>query len=164
MVVLPKFDNNSAPVLKLIDFGCACFLRRASYVEHSGAIEDMYSPPEVVSGSANAATFSGDIYRLGATLFTMLFKCPPSHGITHRDRINGKFCEPHRWNSLSAPCKDIINKLLSSTPERRPTCAQVLAHPWVVGENYSNAREPQKLTEMPRTTVQKRNTRTSSAN
>jgi len=159
MVVLPT-DNNSAPILKLIDFGCACFLRRASNAERNRPIYDTYSPPEVLAGKANAATFSGDMYRLGATLFTMLVKCPPSQGIAHYDRINGAFCQEYRWSSLSAPCKDIITRLLSLNPNHRPTCADVLAHPWVACGIDGGRREASISVENSGSTLRKRNTRT----
>lgn len=141
MVVLP-IDGKSAPFLKLIDFGCACFLRRSSDAERNRPIYDTYSPPEVVSGAASAATLSGDVYRLGSTLFTMLVKCPPSQGINSRDRMRGVFCQLYRWNSLSAPCKDLITKLLSPNPAARPTCAEVMAHPWVIGDNGAGGDAP----------------------
>jgi len=161
MVVLSN-DESSAPILKLIDFGCACFLRRESNAERNRPIYDMHSPPEVVAGSANAATFSGDMYRLGATLFTMLVKCPPSQGIATQDRINGAFCQQYRWKSLSIPCKDIITKLLSLNPNQRPTCAEVLAHPWVVGDSAGGGRGAPILAESSNTTLRRRSTRTTS--
>lgn len=160
MVVLP-INGQSAPFLKLIDFGCACFLRRSSAAERNRPIYDTYSPPEVVNGSASAATFSGDVYRLGSTLFTMLLKCPPSEGITSVDRMRGVFCQLYRWNSLSAPCKELITKLLSLDPAARPTCAEVLAHPWVVGDNKTRYSAP-SLSDSFSAVIRRRSSRTSS--
>ena len=112
--------------LKLIDFGCATFLKQrgaaaaappggegdgegapsppsfpSTAPDASSALAlpppplppppafhmvDVYAPHEVVSGalapgSGGAGGKAVDVFRLGATLYTMLHKCPPCHEV-----------------------------------------------------------------------------------
>lgn len=74
---------------------------------------------------------SVDMYRLGATLYTALQKCPPSQDISPPQRRQGLFNTNFRWKSLSVSCRDLLTSLLSFHPSDRPkNCQQVLKHPW----------------------------------
>ena len=168
MVILPINLSSAGTeplALKLIDFGCASFLRRqhdaadgnpgsdrpargggaadaaaevavptggkAVAAVGVGPIFDNYSPPEVFNGRLSCVGFPVDMYRLGATLYTMLQKCPPSHEVPRADRRRGVFNQRYRWTHLSPSCRDLVSALLHADPDHRPTCAQVLAHPWL---------------------------------
>jgi serine/threonine protein kinase len=179
MVVLPLNNSsggrnaNDAPLLlKLIDFGCASFLRHSQQGDETAAklssssslssslstslssssiedsalrpIVDTYSPPEVFAGRLSAVGTPVDMYRLGATLYTTLQKCPPSHEVSRADRRQGVFSQKYRWRSLSAPCKDLVSRLLSFDPAARPTCAEVLAHPWLSPPRSAKTEEAAK--------------------
>jgi serine/threonine protein kinase len=43
----------------------------------------------------------------------------------------------HVWDAVSAPAKDLLDKLLQVDPARRLTVEQVFAHPWMADEERS---------------------------
>jgi len=147
MVVLPmKGRSDFNPTLKLIDFGCACFLKHQAAGSKGEMIFDCYTPPEVLRGTA-VANKAIDLYRLGATLYTLLQQCQPSYNVGPDERRLGAFCQLFRWPKLTAECQDLITKLLSMNPQDRPDCGAILSHPWLTDK----PKEPVKnRLEVPR--------------
>lgn len=41
------------------------------------------------------------------------------------------------WQQISPDAKDLVQSLLSLDPKNRPTCQEILHHPWIAGEDLS---------------------------
>lgn len=56
---------------------------------------------------------------------------------------------PHspEWDAISPAAKDLIRKLLSKNPRKRPTAAQALNHEWFHATLDSGSSRPRALTE-----------------
>jgi serine/threonine protein kinase len=167
VLVLNKGDV--APKIKLIDFGCSAG-EKYGVVGHFVYSQDVFIPPEVrktknfyffrtcLLHSVHCQMYRGevtgappksvDIYRLGTTLWVMLFKqliytmdarylaqYPQYKEHAHKVRSEGdylKFHKPSRWSVISPECHDLLVSLLSPDPNQRPTCSEVLQHPWLL--------------------------------
>lgn len=46
------------------------------------------------------------------------------------------------WNTISSDAKDLIRQMLHIVPNRRPTAAQILRHPWIVQQTPYNCSQP----------------------
>ena len=114
----------------MIDFGSADFIptRKQDYfTEYRGTL--VYTPPEILDG----ASFRGletDIWALGVLLHILAFSFPPFR--TCNDIKAGKFSKPHF--SRSDLLVDLVHTILNPDPLLRPSCEQVLAHPWFLVE------------------------------
>merc|ERR1711972_282869 len=100
-----KLESGSAR-LKLIDFGCSCFLKH----QQDGDLVpfDPYTPPEHCAGArSKKPEVPTDMWRLGCTLFVMLIKAPPFAADGHtpagqQARMSGTFFKTSQFNKLSA--------------------------------------------------------------
>jgi serine/threonine protein kinase len=121
------------PQVKLLDFGCACFL------DHGGGRDGWFVPGLPMGGSFcppedRAKPPSGlsykdqvrwygqldDIYRAGGVLYAMLMQDLPDRGFT-----------APRFKELSADCQSLLKKLLGERKERPKNCAEVLNDKWL---------------------------------
>lgn len=117
--------------IKLCDFGWAKELTLENRSTFCGTIE--YMAPEIV-GSENY-DYSVDIWSLGILLYELLYGHSPfkanntknvilnikTHELTYDD--NNK--------KISNSCKDLIQKLLDSNPQKRLKIKDILEHPFV---------------------------------
>lgn len=46
------------------------------------------------------------------------------------------------WNTISTDAKDLIHQMMHIVPNRRPTAAQILRHPWIVQQTPYNSSQP----------------------
>lgn len=135
---------------RLIDFGQA--FRDDSSNGHQLAEQTLtvgttaYAAPEVLSrGDASAAA---DAWALGVVLYIMLCGRHPfdetndasDDEIAARIRVGAFACESARWQRLSAPARDLVQRLLTVDPRVRLTAEQVLQHEWIV-RNSSSSRQ-----------------------
>lgn len=124
---------------KLIDFGLSSFLK----AEAPGApVGDDYLAPEDLGECARQSKAT-DVWRVGATLYAVLLNRQPfsSHPVLAEgqwrkvidvERLQtGAFEQPPEWLGLSAEVRELICQCLTPQPERRPTMAQVMQHPWL---------------------------------
>lgn len=45
------------------------------------------------------------------------------------------------WQSVSPEAKDLLQQMLHIVPQRRPTAAQILRHPWIVKQAHMSATQ-----------------------
>ena len=142
-------DPKKQMQLKLIDFGCATFLRHTPLKDRLRVINDVYSAPEVLNSRKEGRIVLGrytDLYRCGALLYTILMKRVPSTGVPKDSFREGAFFKGDRWlpgsrKALSDSVKDLLTKLLSAKPHERPSCEEILAHEWMSVEDDESEDE-----------------------
>ncbi len=130
------FLNNSinSPV-KLIDFGISVkFSKDTKLKEKTGTV--LYIAPEVIRGSYDEKC---DIWSCGVLMYMMLSGLPPFYGANRKEVMakisKGKFSFKSKiWTLISKEAKDLIEKMLTVDPEARPSCREVLNHPWFLKE------------------------------
>lgn len=125
-VLLDKNEN-----VKLCDFG---FTReyegKSNYLQtFCGTI--CYSAPEMLKGEKYAGE-KVDVWSLGIILYALLAGELPfdeDEDIATKKKIMTE--EPKFGDKFSEDAKSLINLLLSKRPLRRPTLAEILAHPFL---------------------------------
>ena len=126
------FEDPSAQVLKLCDFGLADTLKDEFDFLTLAVGTKSYMAPEVSSNMGYGKPV--DMYSIGVILYILL--C----GYLPIDPDNGIYVlefPPSEWSGISFEVKLLIKKLLDDSPAARPTATQVLKHPWVRGTNTS---------------------------
>ena len=117
--------------IKLCDFGWAKELTLENRSTFCGTVE--YMAPEIV-GSENY-DYSVDIWSLGILLYELLFGHSPFKANTTKNVIlNIKTHEltyDDKNKKISNSCKDLIQKLLVSNPQKRLKIKDILEHPFV---------------------------------
>ena len=117
--------------IKLCDFGWAKELTLENRSTFCGTVE--YMAPEIV-GSENY-DYSVDIWSLGILLYELLFGHSPFKANTTKNVIlNIKTHEltyDDKNKKISKSCKDLIQKLLVSNPQKRLKIKDILEHPFI---------------------------------
>eukprot|EP00930_Biecheleria_cincta_P032248 TRINITY_DN22381_c0_g1_i1.p1 TRINITY_DN22381_c0_g1~~TRINITY_DN22381_c0_g1_i1.p1 ORF type:complete len:551 (-),score=71.64 TRINITY_DN22381_c0_g1_i1:8-1660(-) len=121
--------NGDAP-LKLVDFGIAGVLRndkpqKRLLTKCAGTVG--YMAPEVFEAKPYDGR-SADMFSIGAVMHHLITGLPP---IWQKDKGAYKFPGRLRCKSLSEDCQSLLEHLLHSEPELRPTAAEALQHPWL---------------------------------
>lgn len=141
-----KLENilfNQSNKLVIADFGLSRFVeqptnldskqsRRNLVKSRCGSVE--YASPEVVSGGKeNYDGFASDVWSCGVILFGMLTKRLPwkkTEDVTDtmKQIINGDYQIP---TNVSAPCQDLIKRMMTLDPGMRITVPEILDHEWL---------------------------------
>ncbi len=129
---------DSTGVVKLSDFGCS-----KEYNENSlsrsglhGAIRGTiwWMAPEALKGTYTKAV---DIWSLGCLIIEMATGRPPWENLKgESDFLSMKYIVetdkiPNIPEWLSDDCRDFIRLCLNRLPESRPSCEELLKHPFV---------------------------------
>ena len=128
--------------LKLCDFGWAKELTLENRSTFCGTVE--YMAPEIV-GSENY-DYSVDIWSLGILLYELLYGHSPFKASNTKNVILN--IKTHELNyddknkKISKSCKDLIQKLLNSNPQKRLKIKDILEHPFI--KKYSKKLEYKK--------------------
>ena len=117
--------------IKLCDFGWAKELTLENRSTFCGTVE--YMAPEIV-GSENY-DYSVDIWSLGILLYELLYGHSPFKANNTKNIIlNIKTHEltyDDKNKKISNSCKDLIQKMLDSNPQKRLKIKDILEHPFV---------------------------------
>lgn len=99
-----------------------------------------YTAPEILTNKPYGKAV--DMWSLGVILYSILCAFPPFyHDNTaklYRMIRKGEYSFPDPyWTEISESAKDLIRGLLTVNAKKRMTAAEVLRHPWIVGNNLS---------------------------
>jgi len=112
------FQDESATIIKLCDFGVAEKIPERSYLTEVIGTES-YMAPEVEQGKPYGV--SSDMYGLGVLVYIMLCGYPPfepENGI-----IDLEFPE-EEWATISSTIKELITLLLDHDPGKKAICSR----------------------------------------
>ena len=146
-ILFVKSDINSP--IKLIDFGISVkFQKDTKLKDKTGTV--LYIAPEVINGSYDEKC---DIWSCGVLLYILFCGTPPFNGNSRREVMSkikkGAFTFKNRvWTVISAEAKDLIIKMLQLDPDKRPSCREVLSHPWFNKEETVKINSSQYLENM----------------
>jgi calcium/calmodulin-dependent protein kinase I len=133
----PKPDSP----IKITDFGLAKYRADGGKSQMTTACGTPgYVAPEVLKNEPYGKEV--DMWSLGVILYILLCGFPPFyHENTqqlYKQIKKGEydFPDPY-WTDISDSAKSLVRGLLTVDPKKRMTGKQVLAHPWITGENVS---------------------------
>lgn len=149
-------ENNIDSPIKLIDFGISLkFEKNTKLKDKTGTV--LYIAPEVLQGSYDEKC---DIWSCGVLMYMMLSGVPPFYGATRKEVMQkiskGKFSFKSKvWSIISKEAKELIEKMLTLNPEKRPSAREVLNHPWFIKDQSVKINTAQYLENMSRYEVEK---------
>jgi hypothetical protein len=111
----------------LTDFGLATFAHPGAGARDPGALlgSPYYVAPERLRDGTSGAP--GDLWSLGATLYTAVEGRPPFARATVADSMAAAVADPPRRARRPGPVHDIVTRLLAKDPDERPAHADVHA-------------------------------------
>ena len=129
-IVIKKLDNDDYKI-KFVNFSTAIeFTSGKKLTQFVGT--HYYVAPEVISKNYNELC---DIWSCGIILYILICEYPPFQGKNNDEILhNIKFTElkfnKKEWEKISNSCKDLIIKMLSKNPKKRPSADICLKHRW----------------------------------
>eukprot|EP00270_Netrium_digitus_P004332 TRINITY_DN15383_c0_g1_i2.p1 TRINITY_DN15383_c0_g1~~TRINITY_DN15383_c0_g1_i2.p1 ORF type:complete len:330 (-),score=56.88 TRINITY_DN15383_c0_g1_i2:255-1244(-) len=146
----PCDDSVDECELKLADFGCSAHCPAGEtlngfYGSHH------YMAPEIVVGEGHAQ--KADIWSLGVLLFALLSGGLPFLGYKANEAeededllfeaiLDGAYdMESGGWQCISQSAKDLVSLMLAADQEKRPSTAEILLHPWLLGARSFDAAD-----------------------
>ncbi|KAK7331643.1 hypothetical protein VNO80_28380 [Phaseolus coccineus] len=122
---------NATGSVKLADFGLAKVTKLNNVNSVGGSL--YWMAPEVLNLRSRGYGLAADIWSLGCTVLEMLTRQPPYSHLKLRQAIFqiGGGEPPLVPESVSTIARDFILKCLQAHPNKRPTAAQLLNHPFV---------------------------------
>ena len=134
-----KLDNimidSKTSAVKLIDFGLCNFISETSGdIFYNKVGSEEYCAPELLSSkTTNFSGIKADVWCLGIVLYALLCATFP-YDLERRAALvkAGKKHPKHTYlTPVPEKAKDLINKMLTINPKKRPTIEQILSHPWL---------------------------------
>ena len=139
ILVSDKKVLSSVNQVKLIDFSSGCeVLDDMRCQRRCGTLGFM--APELLKG--NELSFCNnmtkcDFFSLGATFYKFLYGKLPFLRNTSKQLLQSNknfliFWDTRFWDKMPSALFDLIESMLESDPAKRPTCAKLLQHPFLV--------------------------------
>ena len=153
--ILIDLNNN----IKICDFGIGRVLTSPDQLLFDQCGTPMYIAPEILLSTKETGYkgFPVDIWSSGIALYILLsgtlpfsFKNGSSISIEESEKNNHNNTEelqfaivnnePKYIENISEEARDLLRGLLNKNPEKRLTCNEILAHPWLkdIKENLDN--------------------------
>ena len=122
--------------LRLVDWGFGAFVRPGAGRLRGLCGTSYYIAPEVLTGGPYDE--QADVWSAGVVLYALLCGRPPFDGGRTEaifrqivdDGVPDMCAAP--WPGVSDAAKDLVRRLMTWHPSRRPTAAEALAHEWFV--------------------------------
>lgn len=131
-----KNDAEGGYILKMADFGLACFEDSANQVDNiAGTL--MYMAPEIIA--KQWYNHQCDIWSIGVMLYLLLCQYDTEAEHSLRDMIKIKQIEypPKFWEkidsrgfNLTKIAKNLCEQILRFDPAMRITAGEIKSHPW----------------------------------
>jgi polo-like kinase 1 len=119
--------------IKIGDFGLAAQLEFDGERKLTVCGTPNYIAPEILDGGRHGHSFEVDVWSIGVILFTLLVGKPPFETndikATYRKIRNINYSFPDDVD-LSQAAKRLIQKILQSNPESRPSLEDIESDPW----------------------------------
>jgi len=119
-------------IFKLCDFGFA------AHDAGDGLDERLGSPDTVAPEVLQSLRYGSpaDVWSAGVLLYMMISATPPFYAPTdgevlRRVRSGNYNLDDMLWDTISAPCKDLIRSLMTVLPAHRPSSEEALRMPWL---------------------------------
>ncbi len=128
-IVINKIDDKYK--IKFVNFSTAIeFSKGVNLTEFVGT--HYYVAPEVINKNYNELC---DIWSCGIIMYILITEYPPFQGKNDEEILhNIRFTEPefkkNEWEHISFSCKDLLLKMLSKNPKKRPSAEFCLKHKW----------------------------------
>ncbi|CAI7786047.1 unnamed protein product [Closterium sp. NIES-53] len=129
----PSGTDTCPFTVKLADFGTATILKPGVDFTMGNVGSTAYKAPEVSQDSYHGTP--ADVYSLGVVLYALLTSTFPNSDASKGTVTRGNpqdFIDNELTVHLSSGVKQLIAAMLAVDPAKRPTCSQVLEHPWVL--------------------------------
>jgi Ca2+-binding EF-hand superfamily protein len=131
----------NAPI-KLADFGLAATVGDGPLMDPCGTPD--YVAPEVITKPYVGYGTEVDIWSMGVILYILVCGYPPFYGDEQADILamvkEGVIDFPaEEWGSVSAECKELIQRMCNKDSSQRPTCEELRGEPWLAGAAPSEA-------------------------
>lgn len=115
--------------IKLVDFGLSNTYKQGELLK-TACGSPCYAAPEMIAGKRYNGTMV-DLWSCGVILFALLagylpFEDPNTSNL-YKKILSADFEMP---NFLSPEAQDLINRILTTDPDKRITIAQIKLHPW----------------------------------
>ncbi|XP_043724386.1 calcium and calcium/calmodulin-dependent serine/threonine-protein kinase-like [Telopea speciosissima] len=130
-------NNSENSPLKIMDFGVSSVEEFTEPIVGLFGSIDYVSPETLSQGKVTCAT---DMWSLGVILYILLSGDPPFQATSFRQKqqliLAGDFSfKDPTWKTISPSAKQLISRLLTVDPQKRPTAQEILLHPWVIGDS-----------------------------
>ncbi len=128
-IVINKVDDRYK--IKFVNFSTAIeFSKGKNLTDFVGT--HYYVAPEVINKNYNELC---DIWSCGVIMYILIAEYPPFQGknndeILHNIRFTEPEFKPKEWEHISYSCKDLLLKMLSKNPKKRPSADFCLKHKW----------------------------------
>ena len=115
--------------IKLVDFGLSNTYKQNELLK-TACGSPCYAAPEMIAGKRYNGTMV-DLWSCGVILFALLagylpFEDPNTSNL-YKKILSADFEMP---SFLSPEAQDLINRILTTDPEKRITISQIKLHPW----------------------------------
>lgn len=115
---------------KLVDFGLARIGVDSNFEELTGTA--YYMAPEVLRKSKAKKAWKADVWALGIILFYLLSRKYPFDAETEKSLYQKILnVNPDMSEVSDASAADLISRLLCKTQDARPSCVDILKHPYL---------------------------------